>query len=184
MIRIYLHLPLLAGLSLFAAQAAGQTTYQISVQQSGVARDANYPLMPDDHRLFMGASEWHPAVVEDPAIPFRGLHGVCFGMTELKADLVVGGGGFCTYEDADGDRYTSSWVPKDSARGAGSSGEWTAIGGTGKFEGVTGGGVYRIGRIAGDLRTRQLSGVLTLLDCPPSRFGACAETDAIPVAAQ
>jgi len=35
---------------------------------------------------------------DDPSSPFRGLNGTCFGMTELKGDEVVGGGGYCTYK--------------------------------------------------------------------------------------
>lgn len=121
-----------------------------------------YPLLPGRHDVVMGVSEWSAPFPEDPASPLNGLHGVCFGMTEFQGDEVVGGSGFCTYEDADGDRYVSSWIPKASPAPGKSAGEWTAVGGTGKFEGATGSGTYETVRIAGDQRQRTLTGRLTL----------------------
>lgn len=149
---------------MLAASVAADTVYDISLVQDGTANVTEYPVMPGRHDVVMGVSEWSAPSPDDPASPLRGLHGKCFGMTEFKGDEVVGGGGYCTYEGAEGDTYVSSWIPRTSPEGGKSVGEWTTVGGTGKFEGATGSGVYKTVRIAGDTRQRTLTGTITLRD--------------------
>jgi len=151
------------GATLLAASAAADTVYDISLVQNGVVDVTEYPVMPGRHDVVMGVSEWS-APSPDPSTPFRGLSGRCFGMTEFKGDEVVGGSGYCTYKNAEGDTYVSSWIPTASPGPGKSAGEWTAVGGTGKFEGATGNGVYETVRIAGKTRQRTLTGKITLRD--------------------
>jgi hypothetical protein len=150
--------------TMLAAGVAADTVYDVSLVQDGVVKVTEYPVMPGRHDVVMGVSEWSAPSPVDPSSPFRGLTGRCFGMTEFKGDEVVGGGGYCTYENADGDTYVSSWIPRTSPGPGKSAGEWTAVGGTGKFDGATGSGVYETVRIADDTRQRTLTGKITLRD--------------------
>ena len=147
-----------------AASVAADTVYDISLVQDGVVNVTEYPVMPGRHDVIMGVSEWSAPSPDDPSSPFRGLTGICFGMTEFKGDEVVGGNGYCTYEDAEGDTYVSSWIPRASPAPGKSTGEWTAVGGTGKFEGATGSGVYETVRLGSGGRQRTLTGKITLRD--------------------
>jgi hypothetical protein len=150
--------------NVLAESVAAETVYDISVVQDGVVNVTEYPLMPGRHDVVMGVSEWSAPSPHDPSSPFRGLHGICFGMTEFQGDEVVGGSGYCTYKDAEGDTYVSTWIPRASPAPGKSAGEWTAVGGTGKFEGATGSGVYETVRVSGDTRQRTLTGKITLRD--------------------
>jgi hypothetical protein len=150
--------------ALSADIVTADTDYEIALVQEGVVEVTEYPLMPGRHDVVMGVSEWSAPLRDDASSPMRGLHGKCFGMTEFRGDEVVGGSGYCTYLDADGDTYVSRWIPTSSTGPGKSGGEWTAVGGTGKFEGATGSGVYETVRTGDGTRQRTLTGRITLRD--------------------
>jgi hypothetical protein len=145
-----------AGLILAAAAAAPAISASISAQ--GVAagdETATVNRIDLDHVLIWTAIEFDPIGTEDPASPFSGLGGPCFGQVEVDGTS-VSGGGYCTWTDGDGDSLTTRWTAtgpgEESGLGESSlttsvttAGDWEALSGTGKWEGVTGGGIYRMG---------------------------------------
>ncbi len=58
----------------------------------------------------------------------------CFGTTVIAADGSANGHGYCDAVDADGDRWWIWWNNTPEGN------KWGFIGGTGKYEGITGGG--------------------------------------------
>ena len=70
--------------------------------------------------------------------PFVGNH-TCFGTSVIAADGAVSATGYCDAYDADEDVYFWWW------RGDAQGGTWGFLGGTGKFEGIEGGGTWKAG---------------------------------------
>ncbi len=79
------------------------------------------------------------AIANDPNSPFRNVSQDCMFTVVTSADgNSVSSGGFCDGIDADGNVYWV-WAQADE-----SGGNWHYIGGTGKFEGIQGGGTYEL----------------------------------------
>jgi hypothetical protein len=77
-------------------------------------------------------------VADDPNSPFHLTSWNCTGTVVMSADGTSGsGGGYCDGVDSDGDVWWIWW------NGAG-GGEWGFLGGTGKFEGIEGVGIWKI----------------------------------------
>ena len=149
----------LAGL----VEARSQQRLQVDLIQTGTAESTEYPVTPDGHDFFMGVSEWRAPELKDPRSPLRGLHGRCFGATEYEGEIIVAGGGYCTYEDADGDRLVTRWTPKEQLPVFRTRGEWTVFAGSGKWEGASGAGSYETARTTGGSeRSRRLNGEIVL----------------------
>lgn len=74
---------------------------------------------------------------EEPNTPFRTSQD-CMFTTVTAADGSFESGGFCDAVDADGDVY---WAVGSATE---KGGKWSYLGGTGKFEGLTGGGTYQL----------------------------------------
>ena len=51
--------------------------------------------------------------------------------------------GFCTFGDADGDRFFTEWNGGPAADGSGTEGVNTILGGTGKYAGIQGNGTWK-----------------------------------------
>jgi hypothetical protein len=78
-------------------------------------------------------------LAEDTESPFHLVAQSCSGTNVIGADgIVQRSAGHCAGRDNDGDMYwLSFWNTADG-------GEWTLFGGTGKFEGISGGGTVQI----------------------------------------
>lgn len=74
-------------------------------------------------------------MTDDPASPFHLMAQDCAGTNLIAADgTLERASGYCAARDADGDMYWF-WYWNGPA-----GSEWGLIGGTGKFDGITGGG--------------------------------------------
>lgn len=85
------------------------------------------------HTAFKGV-----VLADDPKSPLNMSLQDCSGSTVLnKKGEPQGGGGYCSGVDSDGDIWWISW------RGNAAGSDWSFISGTGKYDGVTGGGKTR-----------------------------------------
>src|SRR3990172_11600948 len=79
------------------------------------------------------------AIADDPNTPLSKVSQDCMFTTVTSADgKSFSSGGYCDGLDADGDVY---WAYGHATE---KGGKWYYIGGTGKFEGLTGGGTYQL----------------------------------------
>jgi hypothetical protein len=75
-------------------------------------------------------------LADDPTNPLHLSAQDCGGSVVVAADgTAVNGGGYCEATDKDGDVWWLSWADYD-----GNGNTWTILGGTGKYEGISGGG--------------------------------------------
>lgn len=81
---------------------------------------------------------------EDPESPFASLSGSCFGATLVEAGAVSGSGN-CHYTDADGDQAVMAWTATGMSEEGRVSGDWSVVGGTGKWAEASGGGTFDAG---------------------------------------
>jgi hypothetical protein len=126
----------------------------------------------DEHVVVWSLTELEPLAAEDAESPLNGLGGPCFGQVEVKGEE-ASGGGYCTWTDGDGDtlvvRWTATEVGEEGESASASlnasftKGEWTAVSGTGKWAGATGGGTFDDREdIETGRRIHTLSGQVTL----------------------
>jgi hypothetical protein len=73
-------------------------------------------------------------LADDPSNSIHLASQDCFGTTLIAADGSANGHGYCDAVDADGDRWWIWWNNTPE------SNRWGFIGGTGKYEGIKGGG--------------------------------------------
>ena len=79
------------------------------------------------------------AIADNPNTPLSNASQDCMFTTVASADgKTFSSGGYCDGLDADGDVY---WAYGGATE---KGGKWSYLGGTGKFEGLTGGGTYRL----------------------------------------
>lgn len=154
-----------AACAAFTTAAHAGDTVNVELIQSGMVSTTSYPITPDRRDLIFGVSEWDVPQPDDRESPLHGLQGTCFGVTEFDGDTIVGGGGYCTYTDADADRLVTRWTPIEQVLGTapGTRGEWQVVEGSGKWEGSTGSGTSLNSRVGdGGERRRELRGTITL----------------------
>ena len=99
-------------------------------------------------------------IPDDPAAPKYA--GDCVGKYEYMPDKSWKGSGTCTYTFKGGDKMNDSWEEGSHLK------EYTYkyTGGTGKYEGASGGGTYMLREHDGHPRRRQIQGPM---GCPKSR---------------
>jgi hypothetical protein len=98
-------------------------------------------------------------IVAKQAYPATNLTtGNCSGLTLTDAEGNWSASGVCSRVDGDGDGYSMSWR-QDYTMDAG---VWEMVGGTGKWDGVSGGGTYVYTPLAGGAGASTYSGNLTL----------------------
>lgn len=87
-------------------------------------------------------------VADDPTNPIHLSAHDCGGSVVVGTDgAPVNGAGYCEATDKDGDVWWLSWSDYD-----GNGNPWTILGGTGKYEGMTGGGTVSLMMQSGDGR--------------------------------
>jgi hypothetical protein len=162
-LRVRITAILVLASSTFASAVVAADVIDVDLTQAGVNRSSSHPVTPAAHDFIMGESEWSAPQPDNPESPLHGMHGQCFGVTELQGDVIIGGGGYCTNTDADGDRLVTRWVRKEQLPGFITRGEWNVFEGSGKWEGATGSGTYETSRTASEGgRSRKLTGRITL----------------------
>ncbi len=91
----------------------------------------------DDNRALLHIHNWGLFYTEDPASMLNQSRYDCFG-THLIDDegVSLGGRGYCAGIADNGDLWWNRWS------GTLSGGDWTFVGGTGRFANISGGGVW------------------------------------------
>ena len=82
------------------------------------------------------ASTWDP--VENPGGSLHGIKGDCFGTARMAAGRMIGDG-YCAYVDPEGQKLFVRWYIHDATSPVGT---WQFAGGTGKWAGAVGGGLF------------------------------------------
>jgi hypothetical protein len=157
MSHLHLAIALQVALAAPTAPAAAQTTHEVSLVRSGVTTTTRFMSAPDRQSVW-ALTSWSPPDDAPPG-PFLGLEGICVGVNEFHEGSVTGDG-YCNYMDEDGDTLVTRFAPTH-AIADGLAFEWTAIGGTGKWEGVVGGGTSEVTHAIGEWREGRRTGRLT-----------------------
>jgi hypothetical protein len=97
----------------------------------------------------------------DPANPMAGVSGPCFGAVLIHAGA-VSGSGYCHYTDGDGDMVVMNWTADGLSAENRTLGDWSIVGGTGKWAEATGGGRFDAGTDAAGVYTNNTTGEFTL----------------------
>jgi hypothetical protein len=95
-------------------------------------------------------------IPDDPSIPKSTAE--CVGKYEYMPDKSWKGGGTCTYTYKDGDTHTDAWQEGSDLK------EYTYknTGGTGKYEGASGGGTYTMEELTDTLLGGRFKGTIEL----------------------
>ena len=130
---------LLAAGAIFALMETGAHAVEVKVSGTDthvIVSNESQPL--NDGRTLLTIHDKGVIETSDPQSPFHLAKEDCFYSVILDAKGgIADGGGYCIVFDEDFDGYWLSWnfTPNGSA--------WTIYHGTGKFEGMTGGGTSK-----------------------------------------
>ena len=113
-------------------------SYDLAGSTVGASTSTYLPF--GDTHMFMDMS--HTYTMPDNGTPVSGMTGECFGYMEVAIGQGAFGGGTCVWSDADGDTWVGPWRINGITPERASQGTWFVAGGTGKFEGATGGGTF------------------------------------------
>ena len=124
---------MLAGAALAAQARAGQTEY------SGTfcARFVTTMIQAGPDITALNMESWGVQTPDSAFKPWANATNHCVGNL-LILDGKPTERGQCVWTDSDGDTFIGSFLGE-----AGKPGSWTFLGGTGKWKGVSGGGVYQ-----------------------------------------
>ncbi|MHA3980401.1 hypothetical protein ACW9UR_22240 [Halovulum sp. GXIMD14794] len=116
----------------------------------------------EGHMIMQTHSVYTAMVDADPSNPLHGATGPCFGAMEIKPPEIAGDGR-CVYTSADGDMISIGWQVTGMTESGGSTGTWTLMGGSGRFEGSSGGGEFEVTNdMEAKTETNKVSGEITL----------------------
>jgi hypothetical protein len=97
----------------------------------------------------------------DGAGPLSTAKGPCFG-TVLINKGAVSGQGLCHYTVEGGDVAMIEWVAGGVTPDGRTTGTWTVLGGSGAWDGATGGGTFNAGTDAAGAYTNTVTGEITM----------------------
>lgn len=122
----------------FSAQA--EMTLDASGTATGTSQNS-FTVLGENHIIVKANSTYEKLMMKDASHPYNGMSGECFGSFEMKIPSAAGSGS-CIFSDDEGNVSASRFeVTGMTAEGA-ITGTWSLLGGTGKFEGATGGGRF------------------------------------------
>ena len=131
---------LAAGIAALAVPAFSGGTYDSSGVGYGTSQNEVTPIA-DGHMVMSSATTWDTMDMANADHPFQGMSGKCFGAVEVKVPNAAGSG-HCVFTDGDGDQNVNRWVATGLGADGALQGSWTVVGGTGKFAGASGGGMF------------------------------------------
>ena len=118
--------------------AAGAETYELSGASTWNPESVSTMTLPDG-RILTRQTLRGTAIADDPNTPLSMASQDCMFTTVTAADgKSFNTGGSCDGVDKDGDVYWAVGTASEEG------GTWRYIGGTGKFEGLEGGGTYQL----------------------------------------
>ena len=115
-----------------------------SYDAGGVGKGTNKTsvvVVREGHMLMNSISTYTGYEASDPKNPMNGMTGTCRGAIELKVPSATGQG-HCEFTAKNGDKQISTWVATGVAKSGAITGTWTHVGGTGRYQGATGGGTF------------------------------------------
>jgi len=123
---------------LLVAQGSFAETYQLTGRSIWTPESASSSKLADGRTVARQVLRG-TAIADQPGTPLSLVSQDCMFTTVTAADgKAFQSGGYCDGLDADGDVYWAVGTATEAG------GEWHYIGGTGKFEGLTGGGTYKL----------------------------------------
>ena len=125
-----------AGLLVWAGAASAET-YKLKGASTWTPESTSTMTLSDGRTVTRQVLKG-TAIADDPNTPLSLTSQDCMFTTVTAADGTFKSGGFCDGVDKDGDVYWA--VGKADENG----GQWHYLGGTGKFEGLEGGGTYQL----------------------------------------
>lgn len=134
-----------AAAAAFVLLASPVLSETVSANGTGYGKTTATP-MPLSETLVMvhATSMYDRFETEDPNNPFASATGPCFGAILIDKGA-VSGEGLCHYTDGDGDMAAVTWVANGMSAEGRTQGEWSVLGGTGKWASITGGGTFDAG---------------------------------------
>ncbi len=148
-----------AGLAALATAGWAET---YNVAGTGHGKSMSVPMPISEDLVVVHANTMYEGFEgEDPNSPLAGVKGPCFGSVMIDKGA-VSGEGLCHYTDADGDMVLMTWTATGMAEGGRTTGDWEVTGGTGKWDGASGGGTFNAGTDAMEKYTNMVTGEVTL----------------------
>ncbi len=140
--------------------AALAETYSANGKGMGTTSAEQMPVS-EDLIVVHSMTSYDGFEVDDADNPLASLTGPCFGAVLIDAGAVSGGGN-CHYTDADGDKVVMAWTATGMSETGRTMGEWSVVGGTGKWESAEGGGTFDAGDDAQGDYSNQIMGEITM----------------------
>ena len=144
----------------FGAAPALAETYPANGTGMGSVGSEQMPVR-DDLILVHTQSSYDSFEMGQEDHPMSSLSGPCFGAAMVEAGA-MSGQGYCHLTDADGDISAISWTGTGMDETGRTVGTWTVMGGTGKWDGATGGGEFDAGPTEDGGYTNEITGEVTL----------------------
>ena len=116
------------------------STLDMSSVASGQTNNTVYPIN-EGHMIIFTDTEYTSNDQDDAGTLLTGMTGKCNGTLDLEPPT-ASGQGHCVFKLATGDMTFTKWVATGMNAEGAITGEWSTVGGTGVFEGATGGGSF------------------------------------------
>ena len=135
----------IAGLAVAATMAtgaggqAGAASFDATLTGTGVDRSTEFPVA-GDQMVILSLALYESLTSADPANPFNGAHGPCFGRIDVAAGKARGDG-YCTFDARDG-KVVIRWTADETTPDGVTRGGWQVYAGSGEWVGATGGGRF------------------------------------------
>lgn len=142
------------------ATQTGAETYNVDGTGTGTAMTEAMPV--HDGLVVIKANTMYDGFEGDnPDNPLASVTGPCFG--DVLIDMgQVSGDGLCHYTDADGDQVVIRWVATGLTADGRTTGDWSVLGGSGKWMEASGGGTFNAGSDAAGAYSNMVTGEVTL----------------------
>ncbi len=101
----------------------------------------NIQEIAEGHMILFASMEESVVAEDYDDTPWKGVSGTCGGVVEIKGKEMKGNG-FCTFTDAEKDKFVLAWEAQEMNEKGGPKGVWKITGGSGKYEKAEAGGTY------------------------------------------
>ena len=145
----------------FAAMAAVSVMFGATLTQAEQKAESGMDNMVSDNKIIelekghtvILISEKGIETTDDPSGATNMTNNDCIGMFESFPDNTYKGNGYCIETDKDGDKVFNRWTASSDMKES----RYEIVGGTGKFEGVNGGGTAVDTEISGGPQGRTVT---------------------------
>jgi hypothetical protein len=120
--------------------AQAETKSDLAAVSVGSNQSIHHQLS-DSHIYVTGINIHEKITTSDPDNPLNGAAGTCSGVLEF-IDGKMDASGYCRFKDTSGDIHIGQWTGREMTEDGVFKGDFTVLGGTGKWDGATGGGTF------------------------------------------